>query len=205
MCIKMDRTMKTHLFILIMFLYITTSCKKGNEDQPPQNIITHDTVITIYYKNYDPDTTIHLFSDSSFVLDVNNDSINDLKFLFHHWYEYFGPHAIDCYHLTVGGLNNTKLLINGHYCWGCDAPFDSTMYIHSTDSSKVYFPLFSSSIDWACPCFMEKNYIAFLLIKDELKYLGWVQLQTSTGPMPFYIDEYATLLSSSDSVRIGFH
>ena len=197
--------MKNHLLIISILLCITTSCQKEKKDVPPPNIITHDTIITIYYKNFDPDTTIHLYSDSSFVLDVNNDSISDLKFSFYHWFEYYGPHPIDCYHLSVSGMINTKLLINGQYCWGCEAPFDTSMYIHINDPSQDYFTLFSSSIDWACPCFMEKKYIAFLLIKDEKKYLGWAQVQTSHNVIPFFIDNYATLLSSADSVKIGYH
>ena len=198
--------MKTPLFIIIIFLYIITSCKKGNEDQPPPNIITHDTVITIYYKNFDPDTTIHLYTGSSFVLDVNQDSISDLKFSFYHWYEYFGPHAIDCFSVIANGMSDTKLLRNGkNICPGCESPFDTSMYIHINNDTTNTFFLFNSGIQWACPCFIEKNYIAFLLIKDETKYLGWVQVQISRNVTPLYIDDYATLLSSADSVKIGYH
>jgi len=196
--------MKKAILILASLLFLLTSCKKENKNSEPSNHNTSDSITLVYYKNFEPDTTIVLFADSSSFIDLNNDSTNDARFTLAHWLEYFGPHAIDCYRLFLTGNDSTEFLINNQGCFSCEGPYDTSMYINTNDSAQKYFTLLLTTSQLGCNCFMSKNYIGFILHNKGKKYLGWIHVQT-LNTNTLLIDDYATMISSNDSIQIGYH
>jgi hypothetical protein len=192
--------MKRLLYSTVILVFIFNSCVKDQKDSKPSN---NDTTYTIYYKNFIPDTLIKTNSNSEPSLDLNNDSIMDIRFNEKLWIVWSGPHPVDCHSIGISANDSLKFIFKTSCMLSCDGPSDTTMYININDSIKKYFALEYVSLNWECHCFASKKYIGFILQKNGIKYLGWIQLEMRESSI--IIDDFATLKSSTDSIRIGVH
>jgi len=191
--------MKRLIFLLVIIVSILASCKKDQDISYTPPVIT-----TIYYKDYIPDTSIGLYN-RSFYLDVNNDSLSDLRFDGDE-IEEFSPHSQYGFSISVYGLDSLRFLLKtGGYHSPCSSPVDSNIYISTNDILNEWLSLyyFAPVSMIYCNSYLEMNYIGFVLQKNGKKYLGWIKLKVSGYGI--IVDEFASLISTNDSIRIGQH
>jgi hypothetical protein len=90
------------------------------------------------------------------------------------------------------------------YGTGCSVPLDSATYFHVHDSTTNTFSFLWVVWPSACTHIYAKKYIGFSFKKKGIEYLGWIHLNVGNNA-EIYIEDYATLLSSSDSIKTGDH
>jgi hypothetical protein len=195
----MNRLLK----LLLSLIFLLTACGKSKKDST--NPITEpcQSYKTIYYKDYNPDI---LCTDSLFYLDMNNDSIMDIKIVHNYWFEYSGPHPLQCFSIWMVAYDSLKLFTKHPSCnptIDCIQYCDSTEFINKNDSVSNAFCLAYGSIHMYCNCLGTNNFIGFSLMKNGKKYIGWIRLCVPSNVLK--IDDYATLESSCDSIKFGMH
>lgn len=161
----------------------------------------------IFYKKFTPDTNLTLTGTSQPTLDLNNDGEMDIRFDLVHWIEWQGHYQADCYKVTILPTDGLQFF---HSSWNtpcgsdCDVPANSTMYMNYNDFGLNQFRLYWISSTNLCYCMENGGYIGFWMQKNGVNYLGWIHLYTPSHDHVI-IDDFATLQSASDSVRIGAH
>jgi hypothetical protein len=192
--------MKLVVILPVILVVIFSACKKEhNETQESACPVN-----TIFYKNNKPDTTVN----SSYYLDVNNDSINDICFQSGGFMEFCYTTQVYITYFYATGSDSIEFIHkgNGYPYQDCILPISSGMYIgfHDKTDTLIRLQYHDPCPGFGCNSFREKNYIGFILHKNGVKYLGWVHLRLEEYA-PFLIYEYATLSTQCDSIKVGLH
>ncbi|MBP6532230.1 MAG: hypothetical protein KA285_03045 [Bacteroidia bacterium] len=195
--------MKKAIFILGALITILSSCKKerdGGSVLPNVN--------NLFYYDFVPDivATVPRNDTLSYYLDVNNDSIYDMKFFLFNTTTVVAHQEEVEYSIRVSKIDSLNFLLKDLYCNGpCQPSIDSGIYIKKTDmiENELYLELNNYQAFIHCHCFISKKYVGFKLIKNGEEYLGWVRFQAYRDSL--IIDDYALRLTSNDSLCIGSH
>src|SRR6187200_449893 len=96
---------KNQLVFLFCCILLFANCTKDHLADPsiPEAAIIH-------YVDYSPDSILHSTDvnvGASYELDLNNDSLPDLRFYLYHSLYQHGPHTYDEYNIRLLGLNGT--------------------------------------------------------------------------------------------------
>jgi len=190
--------MKRQLYIL-PFAIIIIACSKNDHIQPTS-------CSNIYYKDYNPDTNVHMpFLDTlSFYLDVNNDSLADMRFYLHHYYENYGPHYYDSYTISIIGTDRLQFISTAWFSGPCNSPLDTSLYISNTNQVQPSFQIeYIAPVSMIqCCSFSQKGYIGFRLNQNGQNYFGWIHLAINSFTN-LIIDDFAMCLCPNSSIKIG--
>ena len=195
--------MKKVIFILVVLVFIGYSCKKERDSGSILPKINN-----LFYYDFVPDivATVPRNDTLSYYLDVNNDSIYDMKFFLYNTTTVVAHQEEVEYSIRVSKIDSLNFLLKALYCNGpCQPSTDSGVYIKKTDmvANELYLELNNYQAFIHCHCFISKKYVGFKLIKNGEEYLGWVRFQAYRDSL--IIDDYALRLTSNDSLCIGSH
>jgi len=194
--------MKYSIFILATLVLVEFSCNKKTNSNESSTADSSTSYQTIFYKHYNPDTLILPYKNE-FYLDVNNDSINDLRFFLFHYTESFGGNVWDCYLLGIGSEDSLRFITKQGSYTLCSIPLDSNMSI--SDQDKLIIQIDIANSCEVCCYFDKKKYVGFILRKDNMKYYGWIKFCKTPDYDAVLIEEFATLKTTTGYIKAGWH
>ena len=119
------------IFILVVLVFIGYSCKKERDSGSILPKINN-----LFYYDFVPDivATVPRNDTLSYYLDVNNDSIYDMKFFLFNTTTVVAHQEEVEYSIRVSKIDSLNFLLKDLYCNGpCQPSIDSGIYIKKTD------------------------------------------------------------------------
>jgi hypothetical protein len=172
--------MKTKIAFLIISIIIFQNCEKNDNTCNTDNFIIGDQNNCIIYTDIEPDKVLHHagynYPDELYLLDINKDTIDDLKFLIY-YYTSNGGHT-QGFKISVTAINNDISILGNNIipkmlCYG------DTLTMANEWNSKYYL---LSGLDCCCPSNSPeiKCSFGYLAIKFKNK-LGWIRFDIQSA------------------------
>ncbi len=190
---------KLYYLVIILFVF---SCRKKDE-LPSSQCISTSNCNDILYKDLNVDSTFIMPVNSSIhFLDINNDSIVDLRFSLYHNYTVYTPSfSFHSYVIRIDGIDSTIKIISPQN----EASLD-TSYVISTNSPTTNYGadlLRIQMYSFPYEPFLTKGFVGFKLFRNGNHFYGWIRLKATTSGL--IIDDFALNKCTNSSIKVGFH
>ena len=199
--------MKNLLPALCFVLVAMASCRKDQSVPPPDTKVDSTACYSFYYNHFQPGLLIKttLNHDVTREVDINNDSIADIRFYVWHHFE---DSIHSAYGVTAVAMDSIRFIIKSAACGApCQAPLNAgnIIYVNNATTRELVLKAVSPSSLTDCGCFNTEKYIGFIIKKAEQEYLGWISIVTIDSLSVELQDVAITKCPKQFSIEIGKH